>query len=852
MGFVALNESEADIKGRFVPVEDEDIKAEASNTKYDPNTDPVSYIVNEVKKSFTGIGTVLGAPLAFQMKQFAPFVAAIAQREFPEASFQKNMDLVRRSLEELAGVKKMKPTSPAVELAGDIAQFATPGIPIAGGMIAKAPNLAMKGSIAATELLSSLGGGIGTNIGRDVGGETGAAVGGLAGGITPSLLFPSLRAGATSLMSAATDYAGSAGKRISEILANKPRSTQEISRSNRIVAEVEQAGGAGFSPSLSARSGSTAMRSLEEGLIGSSGAKLEEAISRMNSDITALERVRVGAFGHGQRGDVVSDVVRARLAADTKVTEQLLDSLRKRREQISAQAAGIGEQRAGVILEKSYADELRAARAIRDGKYEDVYAVADKMGKKSISDMSDVVAELKEIRAADENVFQKLPPIFKQALARYGGKESELTGRSISPDLMAVAGITAKPEASFRELHSLWKQVNSETSALLNAGDVSTARYAGLVKDMLERKLKVFSEGGFGELTDSFNAANTWFKTKYAPAFKEGIGGKMGAPTRFGDRIRDDDLVGKFFTPSGVDDFNAIYQSNPKAREALSNAVLGMFSRDANTLKNGGVFAEKAGISFYQKHKETLDKLPDVRDRLLDASRRSDALAEAGEVAIANLKAADQSILGRIAKGGEAQIVKALVDGDFAGIARVASIPSTRPALARTIAENISAAAQAKDMTALQYLTAHGTELKPIMDSLGSGHFKNLAVLARAEDLMRRSARLPESIEMEKVLDPLKQAIGTSRSELTTMIRSAKVTRASSEFWIAQNTLFRYLNKIREDKVGEVTWKAIHDPAFAESLAKGLRLRSSTLMREIEANGLRLGIRIVGSQEAEE
>src|SRR3990167_970357 len=108
MGFVALNESEADIKGLFIPLEDDTIKAEASSTKYDPNTDPVSYIVNEVKKSFTGIGTVLGAPLAFQMKQFAPIVASITQREFPEASFQKNMDLVRRVLEYLVGVKQMK------------------------------------------------------------------------------------------------------------------------------------------------------------------------------------------------------------------------------------------------------------------------------------------------------------------------------------------------------------------------------------------------------------------------------------------------------------------------------------------------------------------------------------------------------------------------------------------------------------------------------------------------------------------------------------------------------------------------------------------------------------------------
>jgi hypothetical protein len=96
-----------------------------------------------------------------------------------------------------------------------------------------------------------------------------------------------------------------------------------------------------------------------------------------------------------------------------------------------------------------------------------------------------------------------------------------------------------------------------------------------------------------------------------------------------------------------------------------------------------------------------------------------------------------------------------------------AKSPESKQAVARAIVDNISGRG-----LGLDFITQHESTLKPVMDTLGPEHWKNLRTIAEAEAVSNR-VKAPTGVEMKKLEDVGTKYTGTS---VKSLFASAKAT----------------------------------------------------------------------------
>ena len=810
------------------------------DSKYDPNTSNLRYQLGRAAK---GVGNLLSLPAqAVDFLKNAPptspfgVAARIAGTVMPsgEETALKISGALRYD-------PNLKAPSRGAEVMGGVSEFAGSSIVPSGALIAKAAN---KIPAIVAEIGSTVGGGIGS----EVGGFPGAIAGSLLGMKTPILFskasaivggaVPWLRGKAASL----------APKELNAAIEAHPKAAQNVELAEETTRNLANLGAPGFRPTLAGQTGAPGIVAREEQIASASAEDLSRYTARQAENQAVIQKAKETAFPEGGNIQRTADSVKRSVTTDL---ERRLDNITTMRDRLAQTLANKPQQAMGEQLNTLRDTVQEAARTIKTAKIEDVYRTADRL--KINEPMDDVLGIVRQVGGSDKNIFQNMPPVYGKIITRYAPKEAELSGRSIDPEIMAMQTAERAPKsASFKEIHSLWRESNTQLGAAMRSGDSQAQYYIQQVRDALKAKLDKFEAGGFGEVTDKFRDFNRFYATKYAPAFKEGVGGKMGATNRYGDLLKPEDVVSKFFTPSGLDDFNLIYGADKSAQTALADGVVGLFRQAA---VKGGKIDPRAAQTFVRANSESLDKIPDIKAILSKPAAANEALVEQATRVRQNISEFNKSAVSKIAKTDnvDAVIDRALTDrkammqlvmlGSAGG--EVAS-----KAVARGIADRIPLAAEKAKVDPFTFVTQHEATLRPALNRLGANHFDNLKTISGAQTIAGRT-KIPSGVGATRIKDFLEEATGTGAPSIISMGRATLITRQSSPIYMLSNMLAKFGIKLRVDNEAALMREAIYNPEVATAWAKAAKGvpftigDSNKLLDHLAA----AGVRVAASEE---
>lgn len=822
-------EDKASGKVFFAPAEKPALKWEAppkSNSSMD-------YIINSVKKGVGNFAALPGMVLDLvrtsggNQKLLDTLEAQgkiRPQGEIEKAGWgglsQSGYDMM------LDADRNMKAPNTMARLGGKAVEFAVSGGPFSVRTVANAPNI---GRAIWAELGSAAGGGVGAEFGGDIGEAlgsraTGELLGGVAGGIT-GLATPTIVDKGWSVVAPRISAAGReqavqkiADKRLSGALNANLSTNQNLADTASTVTDLERLSGRRMQPTIGQATGAPAVIDIEHGVARGSPADLGRYAQRATENQGVVDAAKNAAFPAG--GDFVRGASNT-LRTATKALDDRLDKITNIQERLASNVRSSPQQAVGEQLQSLRNQAQNIARQVKTQMVDDLYATADRLG---VSDsMDDVVAAVRSLGKSDEHIYQNMPPVFGKVIKEHGKDTSQLTGRSIDPELMAAAGIGVSKPASFKEIHSLWRETNSQLASAQRTGDNNSVYYLMTLKDALSQKLAKFEDQGFGELSAKFKDFNKWFSTKYAPTFYEGVGGRMNARGRFGEIVKPEDVVGKFFTPSGIDDFNMITsslkdpESIAKANNALKDGVLGIFRE--KVIKDG-VIDQTAAKNFIRANKETLDKIPDIKSALEVPTQLSSALADRAKRLAVAQREMDGTILARTAKSDnpDAVIQKALTSRkELMALVASARDSGSHKAILRGIADGIPKAAEKAGLDPLQFVIQNRDMLKPVLDRLGPDHFNNLRTIASGTTILNRTTT-PVHAEVGKMMSAIEEATGSSPRTIYAQSSNATAGRQSPVSGVL-HLLSRFGIKKAEERVTDVMREVIYNPELAAQLS---------------------------------
>lgn len=720
-----------------------------------------------------------------------------------------------QAVKQIIGVPELQPQNALERYGGAVAEFAgaslIPGAGIVSGAAHKLP--AVAGLIG-----SSIGGGVGSEAGGDIAQATGLprAVGQIPGGIagaiyggTPSTLFSK----AKGLMGSqvGTQYAA---RELEKHVQAHPFVSDNISRAAEISQKITQAAGKPFNPTLGERTGATGVLALQTDLAGKSAMGVERAMAVRSGNVAALQAARESMFPKGL------EVQRASSNLLTHI-ERTLDGKINQIEQLKRGVAETipqhGQQLAGQKLLDLRKEAFQIAKGIKDRKLNDLYTSG-----RNVTIVTDDMAEAtKAIIKDDMNTFQKLPGMLRETVSKWLPKEGEtitLLGPQGKP-LSTIAKTDPKP-VTFDEFHSAWRETNRQLGQSIRSGDVQSSAFLSKLKVVLSNKLNSIEASG-SNVAEKLRDFNRFYSTKYAPVFREGVGGKMVAEGRFGEQMKTENIVKAFFNPSGMDDFAAIYGQNPQAQQALKDGVLGMFARSA--IKDGAINV-KSAQNFITRNNETLNRLPDIKNLLSNRTLVTEALVERNARLIASQKQIDRTALVNITKTNDITEFVTKNIKDPRTLMQILSLPGTaRDTALRAIADAIPQAAAKAGVSPVQYLAQNEAILKPLLNRMGPQHYENLKTLSGAMEIMGRW-KVPTSPDPRQLLkDPLEAAIGTTIPSAISQFRATTITRQSSPIYMLTSMGTKFLNKLRQGGGDRIIEEAFYDPAVAAALREGLQ-----------------------------
>lgn len=630
---------------------------------------------------------------------------------------------------------------------------------------------------------------------------------------------------------------------ITDSINSYPLGQQNMDRTAELAKEVP-----GFKPTVAQASDSPSLIAMHKQRASSSNESLNKATAVDEANAKAIQDFKDQKFSSEKKTvvepgkqpegdpeltrsyvkDPVLDPARAQLSVTKSVNSLEQEKTAADLKRLSDQhARTVDNQAIGERLREKYWDARQAEKIKQDVNLSSLYGQARKQG--ITSDMSDVRSSVQKLVNADKNTFQDMPPLFRKILDEYPeGKAAQVTREAVTPNgakkpvyrTTTTPAVPAKNEASFEELHSLYKQANKDWADATAAGDSTKAFYMEKIKNQLKGKVEQFAGSEHGEFAQKFKNYNQSY-AQYAKTFKQGAGAEIAKRGKYGE-VRDaEDIVSKTILKAsdkkkGVQDFLAIHGNDAEAHSLLRDGIMDNFSK---ATMSSGEFNPKAARAWLARHKSAMDELPQLRQRLENSRDIGQALVDRRAVLQKQARKIDQTYLAKVAgsQDADALITKALgnsTDGPkiMRGLLVGAKSPESKQAVARAIVDNISGRGLGLDSIA-----QHEATLKPVMDSLGPEHWKNLKTIAEAEEVASR-VTAPTGVEMKKLEDIGTKHTGTSVKSLFATAKATAAGRMSKGYAVVEG-VGRYIYKIKSAEADRLLDEALFNPDIAGTLA---------------------------------
>lgn len=745
-------------------------------------------------------------------------------------------------------------------------------------------------STSAVEL-KEIGGNIAHKFGlsKETGEKVGEFLGGLAGpgmvglGAQAAMKGKALakagmeKAGVPGLSKEAQQAAANAhvSGQITDSINSYPLGQANMERTAELAKEVP-----GFKPTVAQASDSPSLIAMHKQRASSSNESLNKATAVDEANAKAIQDFKESKFpsekksvvepGQQPEGDPglnrpyvkdpVLDPARAQLSATKSINSLEQEKTAADLKRLSDQhARTVDNQAVGEKLRQKYWEAREAEKMKQDINLSSLYADARKQGIKA--DVSDIRDHVKKVTEADKNTFQDMPPLFSKILQEYPeGKAAQITREAVTPNgakkpiykTSTTPATPAKNEASFEELHSMYKQANKDQADAVAAGNSTKAFHMGQIKNRLKSKIDEFEGPAHGEFAQKFKDYNASY-AQYARTFKNGAGAEIAKRGKYGE-VRDaEDIVSKTILKSadkkkGVQDFLAIHGNDAEAHQLLRDGIMDNFSK---ATMSTGEFNPKAARNWLARHKSAMDELPELRTHLENQKEIGQALVDRRAVLQKQARKIDQTYLAKVAgsQDADALITKALgnsTDGPklMKALLVGAKSPESRQAVARAIVDNVSGRGWG-----LEEIMQHESTLKPVMDTLGPEHWKNLKTIAEAEAIASR-VKAPTGVEMKKLEDVGTKYTGTSVKSLFASAKATAAGRMSKGYAIVEGA-GRYVYKIKSEEADRLLDEALFNPDIAGTLAGMARATSKPSKQQLlDLKRLSFNAGIVSAVEA--
>lgn len=564
-------------------------------------------------------------------------------------------------------------------------------------------------------------------------------------------------------------------------------------------------------------------------------------------------------------------------AANSTNHGQIQEQLNATQRQMTAigdqYSRSVDKTKVGEDLRELYFTKKEAVKKVLDSQLDDVYAQGDQYKIKI--GMIPLRQQVEGIVGSDKETFQDMPGSFKKILNEYAKPEASAIPKPVqsSGSSMAIrraqppAPTPDNPTASFRELHSLYKEVNRDWNDLYIGGQLDKARKVSIVKDALKKQVDAFAGPEYGALGEKFRAFNTNY-TKYSQTFKEGAGGMLGARGRNGYATDAENIVDKVFLKSGdkqkgVNDFFEVYGNDERAGKLLKDGITDNFSRAA--VDADGNFQPKRAAQWLKTNSRAMDQIPSLKSELQKQTDIGGSLLTRQKELYEQRKILDKGVMAQVAKSQDPEKLIAAGMNDpnlFKAMLVASKTPENRASLARAVVDHVTQ----NERDPYQFLMAHEKNLKGLLESLGprvldkqgnvvnEGHWENLKTIAKAQEIADRT-KPPSSVAMTKPGEPVQDMIGTSGRSLVSMYRGIAQGRGSKPdmaIAVGGNLMF----KVRNDQMKALMQASLFDPDLAKNMAKlvtapeGAPTKKALfdLKRVAFANGVMIGTNQIATQ----
>lgn len=332
---------------------------------------------------------------------------------------------------------------------------------------------------------------------------------------------------------------------------------------------------------------------------------------------------------------------------------------------LSNQFVKTGKQDIGQRIRAAYQGRKEAVNKVFTEQYnaldQEAAAAGVRLPKENVQGIYNTVEANREVFEASPELSQLVSAVFKPKQTQTGGVILNAAGQPITPQQVA----TEFEDVGFDAYRSLSRRVNqdfyaaSEAAANQVPGAGRRAFVLGQLKQQVDNALDALP----ADISSKFKALNQAYDEQYREVFKRGLGGLVGAKTRLGERLKDEDIFKQLTKESNVDDFYKIFGNNAESQTFLTNGLIEKFLSQSDSLTQAGTINQQALNKFVRLNEGVINKIPQLKEFLSSAQTNIANWADKKNAAVLGMQQLENSALAAINKKQDLAGVLSLSEG---------------------------------------------------------------------------------------------------------------------------------------------------------------------------------------------
>jgi hypothetical protein len=431
---------------------------------------------------------------------------------------------------------------------------------------------------------------------------------------------------------------------LERILQENPDLTAKLAK----VKEIQQLV-PGFNPNLYQATGAETVKIRAESSLARQVDRIPEVKQQTEKSIAAIKQKTAELFPLSSSSFVFAgrklDRTEAALASLVKGADDKI-------EESSRTMVKLGRQDLGQQIRKVYDNRQESVRQMFNTQYDALDQTAFAAGVKIAPDQTQAIFEIAQ---ANKEIFENTPElanlissVFKPTTRQEGGTIVTAAGQPFT----APSTVQQFESVKFADLRSLSRRVNQDFYSAQQAatnnvpGAARNAFVLGQLKNQVDSAIDTLPK----DIKDKFRALNTAYDEQYREVFRKGLGGMIGAETKLGVRVKDEDIISKLTKESNVDDFYRVFGQSAETEEFLKNGLIEKFLSQSNSVTAAGTINNTALQTFIRQNEGVINKIPSLRAFLSNTEQNMATYLDQKNAAIEGLQALQRSSLAAIAK----------------------------------------------------------------------------------------------------------------------------------------------------------------------------------------------------------